>query len=317
MNSKNPEEALAAIREEVYALNVPEATKGLNNAVSQWLKTQIQTKIKIPTTENVKYQGFKYGSDLEGLDSILSNPDKVKALEAVGWGADDIATLGKFSEQLTILEREVLNAKGVKPSKAEIVDPAQVGRKAQILAASIYGIVKGRGIMAIMNLMGGALGISPTKAQSILLQDAMTHPELAAILLKGESKESIDLLNGYVINNYLSTGGEKKQEFEEEDIEYNIQEIEQFNIEPVSQLNTLPDPVNVSVPTANPASRLASANFVSPITENPAMAMNQGTGTIDPNRAALAFGPNDMLAQPRMAAQGGIMNARKPIQRVA
>jgi hypothetical protein len=317
MNSKNPEEALAAIREEVYALNVPEATKGLNNAVSQWLKTQIQTKIKIPTTENVKYQGFKYGSDLEGLDSILSNPDKVKALEAVGWGADDIATLGKFSEQLTILEREFLNAKGVKSSKAEIVDPAQVGRKMQILAASIYGIVKGRGIMAIMNLMGGALGISPTKAQSILLQDAMTHPELAAILLKGESKESIDLLNGYVINNYLSTGGEKKQEFEEEDIEYNIQEIEQFNIEPVSQLNTLPDPVNVSVPTANPASRLASANFVSPITENPAMAMNQGTGTIDPNRAALAFGPNDMLAQPRMAAQGGIMNARKPIQRVA
>jgi len=317
MNSKNPEEALAAIREEVNALNVPEATKGLNEAVSQWLKTQIQTKIKIPTTENVKYQGFKYGSDLEGLDSILSNPDKVKALEAVGWGADDIATLGKFSEQLTILEREFLNAKGVKSSKAEIVDPAQVGRKMQILAASIYGIVKGRGIMAIMNLMGGALGISPTKAQSILLQDAMTHPELAAILLKGESKESIDLLNGYVINNYLSTGGEKKQEFEEEDIEYNIQEIEQFNLEPVSQLNVLPDPVNVNVPTANPASRLASANFVSPIAENPAMAMNQGTGNIDPNRAAIAFGPNDMLAQPRMAAQGGIMNARKPIQRVA
>ena len=38
---------------------------------------------------------------------------------------------------------------------------------------------------------------------------------------------------------------------------------------------------------------------------------------IDPNRAAIAFGPTDMLAQPRMAAQGGIMNARKPIQRVA
>ena len=317
MNSKNPEETLAAIREEIYALNIPEASKGLNSAVSQWLKTQIQTKIKIPTTENVKYQGFKYGSDLEGLDGILSNPDKVKALEAVGWSADDIATLGKFSEQLTILEREFLNTKGVKSSKAEIVDPAQVGRKMQILAASVYGIVKGRGIMAIMNLMGGALGISPTKAQSILLQDAMTHPELATILLKGESKESIDLLNGYVVNNYVATGGEKKQEFEENDIEYNIQEIEQFNIEPVSQLNALPDPVNVNVPTANPASRLASANFVSPITENPAMAMNQGTGNINPNRAALAFGPNDMLAQPRMAAQGGIMNARKPIQRVA
>jgi hypothetical protein len=318
MNSKNPEEALAAIREEVNALNVPEATKGLNEAVSQWLKTQIQTKTRIPTTENVKYQAdgqkYKFAADLEGLDSILSNPDKVKALEAAGFGADDIATLGKFSDQLIIIEREFLDAKG--GSKAEITDPAQVGRKAQILAASIYGIVKGRGIMALMNLMGGALGISPMKAQSLLLQDAMTHPELAKILLKEETEQSLNLLKGYITNNYGNIPDAKK-EFEENDIEYNIQELEQFNIEPVSQLNTLPDPVNVNVPTANPASRLASANFVSPIAENPAMAMNQGTGNIDPNRAALAFGPNDMLAQPRMAAQGGIMNARKPIQRVA
>ena len=58
---------------------------------------------------------------------------------------------------------------------------------------------------------------------------------------------------------------------------------------------------SVDTPNINPASRLASAF-------NP---------RIDPNRAAIAFGPNDMLAQPRMAAQGGIMNARKPVQRVA
>ena len=63
---------------------------------------------------------------------------------------------------------------------------------------------------------------------------------------------------------------------------------------------------SMSMPNVNSASRLASAF-------NP---------RIDPNRAAIAFGPNDMLAQPRtnprvMAAQGGIMNARKPVQRVA
>ena len=50
---------------------------------------------------------------------------------------------------------------------------------------------------------------------------------------------------------------------------------------------------------------------------NPVGMQGMPTETIDPNRAALAFGPTDMLAQPRMAAQGGIMNARKPIQRVA
>ena len=71
---------------------------------------------------------------------------------------------------------------------------------------------------------------------------------------------------------------------------------------------------NVSF-TPNSESRLARAfNPAAGMTAPPAT--NTGP-TIDPNRAAIAFGPTDMLAQPRMAAQGGIMNARKPIQRVA
>ena len=40
-------------------------------------------------------------------------------------------------------------------------------------------------------------------------------------------------------------------------------------------------------------------------------------GGIDPNRAAIAFGPDDILAQPRYAAQGGIMSTNKAFQRVA
>jgi hypothetical protein len=71
---------------------------------------------------------------------------------------------------------------------------------------------------------------------------------------------------------------------------------------------------NVSF-TPNPESRLAGAF-------NPAVGMTAPPATntgpsIDPSRAAIAFGPNDLLAQPRMAARGGIMNARKPMQRVA
>ena len=62
----------------------------------------------------------------------------------------------------------------------------------------------------------------------------------------------------------------------------------------------------------NEASRLSNV-----VMANPVGMQGMPTETIDPNRAALAFGPTDMLAQPRMAAQGGIMNARKQIQRVA
>ena len=61
--------------------------------------------IKIPKKGNkISYKNGK-------LD-VPSNPDKVKALEAAGFGADDIATLGKFSEQLTIIEREFSDFSG-------------------------------------------------------------------------------------------------------------------------------------------------------------------------------------------------------------
>ena len=64
--------------------------------------------------------------------------------------------------------------------------------------------------------------------------------------------------------------------------------------------------------TVNPASdRFASAGVI----PNP-IGM-RGTGTVDRNKAATLF-PDDKIFTPdTFAAQGGIMNARKPIQRVA
>ena len=314
MDSPNPEEALALIRQKVVDINIPEVTKGLDEAISQWLSTQIHNpSLKIPTSANVKYEGMKFEVDLVGLDAILSNPNKVKALEAAGWGADEIATLIKFSDQLSILERSNIGARSGR-TKSNILDEEQYGRKAKILAASIYGIVKGRGIMALMNLVGGALGISPMKAQTMLLQDAMTHPELAKIMMMNETEQSLKLLNTYILNNYGNVPDTMAEFTEDEPREYRIQEINQFNvepdnIEPVSQMNILPDPVNVNVPTVNNASRLASTNFMAPL--------NANTGAINPNTmakgSALFSGPREIT----FAAQGGIMNARKQIQRVA
>ena len=69
----------------------------------------------------------------------------------------------------------------------------------------------------------------------------------------------------------------------------------------IPMANFQPSPVN-------PASRLSNVNMVQPIT-NP--------GPVNPNTMAkgsqLFSGPNEIT----FAAQGGIMNARKPIQRVA
>jgi hypothetical protein len=65
----------------------------------------------------------------------------------------------------------------------------------------------------------------------------------------------------------------------------------------------------IPMASVNPSSRLSGANIATPI--------------IDPNRAALAFGSDDILTRalqeqtPRFAAKGGIMNTKKAFQRVA
>jgi len=336
MNSADPEGAMAKIKAEIDAADIPRLNDGLRDAVSEWVKTQIQTKKIIQTTDNVPYpdstlQGplvvdnFKFEADLQGLIDLLKQPNKLKALQEAGWSPDDIATLTKYSDQLITLERAALDARG--STKAEIIDPGQTLRKTQILAASIYGIVKGRGITTLMSLLGSALGLSPFKAQQLLLTDAMAHPELAKILLQQESDRSIDLLKTYIFNNYITNpdaretfmdalplADDRKNPFEgfvtDED-----RDDRDFNIEPQAR-GVIPDPLNVTLPTVNQESRLASTDLIQPVNMIRTGTTDTGT-TIDPNRAAIAFGPDDLLAQPRMAARGGIMNTKKAFQRVA
>jgi hypothetical protein len=335
MNSADPEDAMAKIKAEIDAADIPRLNDGLRDAISEWVKTQIQTKKVIQTTDNVKYpdstlQGplvvdnFKFEADLQGLIDILNSPNKLKALQEAGWSPDDIAALTKYSDQLITLERAALDARG--STKAEIIDPGQTLRKAQILAASIYGIVKGRGITTLMSLLGSALGLSPFKAQQLLLTDAMAHPELAKILLQQESDRSVDLLKTYIFNNYVTNPDaretfkdalpltdDRKNPFEgfvtDED-----KDDRDFNIEPQAR-GAISDPLNVTLPTVNQESRLASANLIQPV--NMTRTGTTDTGAVNPNTLArgqqLFGGPGEIT----FAAKGGIMNTKKAFQRVA
>ena len=320
-NSADPVAEMSLLRQKINELGIDDASEGLNEAVSQWIKNQTYSEVPIVTTANTIYpikQGARYEPSFIKINKLLNNQNQVDTLYAAGWSADDITVLKDFNEQLSIFERsKQLTKSDATPSG--LMDPASLGKKAQILAASMYGIVKGRGIMAITNMLGGAMNFSPIKSAEIVLEEAMVHPELARILLMRESEESIQLLNTYLVNN-LPTVFEEKEQFKEQ--RFNIKETtDEIGDQSKAFIR---DPVNVNVPTANSASSVASTNLFPSLTNNVpmnpnnlVMNTNQGTGNINPNRAALAFGPNDMLAQPRMAAQGGIMNARKPIQRVA
>ena len=141
----------------------------------------------------------------------------------------------------------------------------------------------------------------PVTAKSLkaLTPDGFTSNNLKVLqtALIGLEREVIDNARGY-------------NKFEDQGIvnEYEIKPKEVGRMAPTPNVSFNPSPVNQ-------VSRLANANIANPVGMMPTATAN--TGPINPNTMAkgqqLFGGPGEIT----FAAQGGIMNARKPIQRVA
>ena len=141
----------------------------------------------------------------------------------------------------------------------------------------------------------------PVTAKSLkaLTPDGFTSNNLKVLqtALIGLEREAIDNARGY-------------NKFEDQGIvnEYEIKPKEVGRMAPTPNVSFDPSPVNQ-------VSRLANANIANPVGMMATPTAN--TGAINPNTMArgsqLFGGPGEIT----FAAQGGIMNARKPIQRVA
>ena len=141
----------------------------------------------------------------------------------------------------------------------------------------------------------------PVTAKSLkaLTPDGFTSNNLKVLqtALIGLEREAIDNARGY-------------NKFEDQGIvnEYEIKPKEMGQMAPTPNISFDPSPVNQ-------VSRLANANIANPVGMMPTATAD--TGAINPNTMArgsqLFGGPGEIT----FAAQGGIMNARKPIQRVA
>ena len=149
-----------------------------------------------------------------------------------------------------------------------------------------------------------------TQAETIrILSRALRDPEFAALLIKPLSDEVdaqiLEQLNRFIKddNAVLTTSIRVGTESSLESGERLTEDTE----EPQASLST---PVNSE-------SRLASANVAPPIgaVDMAAMPTNTGPANMDTmaKGSQLFSGPREIT----FAAQGGIMNARKPIQRVA
>jgi hypothetical protein len=141
----------------------------------------------------------------------------------------------------------------------------------------------------------------PVTAKSLkeLTPDGFTSNNLKVLqtALIGLEREAIDNAAGY-------------NKFEDQGIvnEYEVKPKEVGRMAPTPNISFDPSPVNQ-------VSRLANANIANPVGMMPTSTAD--TGSINPNTMArgsqLFGGPGEIT----FAAEGGIMNARKPIQRVA
>jgi hypothetical protein len=263
------------------------------------------------------------------------HPTLYKALFKIGQGDEALAR----NKLTAILGKETLDL-------LEDIAGIQAGRRVTSdVAASAGGLISGSILNNLMNLrLGNAVSLVKYRIAAKILSSnsgrawLTSQKQLPSVGMKTAgisvaSKEIFDLISEEFQNEpelkkmaiqALEDNNKEYKERAKEDKEYNervlknYQPMEERNVtslESITPVDTAPTSLenkgaNISAPTVNSASRLASAF-------NPVGMQGRPTDNINPNTMArgsqLFGGPREIT----FAAQGGIMNARKPMQRVA
>ncbi len=301
-SSKNVEDKLQAMDNIVTLLNRSDdsglALQGFQDSVTEYIFNTIK-----PTTKG----GKKVLSLKSTTDFINDNMDLLTKV----YGEESAQMWKEFGDTLVAIEPALLkgNVGALDVFSKQNIFISSLGRilgaKAGSLGAGPPLVLAGLGGRAANAMLSGK-----TQAETIrILSRALRDPEFAALLIKPLSDEVdaqiLEQLNRFikddnaVLTTSIRVGTESSKESGER--------LTEDNEEPQA---SLPTPVN-------PESRLANTNMANPIGAGDMAAMSTNPGPVNMDTMAkgsqLFSGPNEIT----FAAQGGIMNARKPIQRVA
>lgn len=196
LNSSNPAVNMQQLVKLAHQDGSGEAIKGLKAAVSDFIE------------QNVR--GSKeYGVDpevmLSKVDNFFNKNKEIKKALSYVYTPDEIAKLNNVRSNLMMLNRINKQVTAGSPT-APILQNIQGAR---IVLASLYGIVKGRGIFMISKWIYSALGMDPIPKARKLISDALLDPEVAEMLMtkvtlqteqKIAGKLAIHLVNNMLIN---------------------------------------------------------------------------------------------------------------------
>jgi hypothetical protein len=273
------------------------ALKGLQNETTDFMLNKIKTK---EITVGGKSQTVP---DVKQLNKFIR--DNEEALVAL-YGDDGFKTIQEFQSVLKDIDNAVMKG-GLDNLEVIARNNVFVSSVGRILGTKVAAATGGPALVfaGIGGRVANAL-ISKKSAKQIkaLLGEAFTDAKFASELLKPYVDNQQEVVSRAVNTFIVNAFGEQVREevMPEISVEFPNATIDDTGtIQPKEE-------VPVSMNTVNPASRLSNTNVVEPITD---------PGPMNPNTMArgqqLFGGPGEIT----FAAQGGIMNARKPIQRVA
>ena len=274
------------------------ALKGLQNETTDFMLNQIKTK---EITVGGKSQTVP---DIKKLNNFIrTNEEALVAL----YGDDGFKTIQEFQSVLKDIDNAVIKG-GMEDLEVIARNNVFVSSVGRILGTKVAAATGGPALVfaGIGGRVANAL-ISKKSAKQIkaLVGEAFTDADFAADLLRPYVADQQEVVSKSVNTFLVNAFGEQVRE----------EALPVFQQEPEEQSSSM----NITdVRPVNQVSRLANANIANPVGMMPTPTADTGpTGKVDSRTASMLF-PDDKIFTPdTFAAQGGIMNARKPIQRVA
>ena len=199
LDSANPERAMDSLLTLASKDPSGNAKKGLRVALDNLLESPVE-RGGVRGSQEILGKNFEvYGSKIRNL---FDYPPTRKAIAKL-YNPGEMQIVKSLHEKIKIMNR--INLQVTAGSPTAILQEAVRG--GQILAYSLFGVVKGRGIFMISRAIQKALGRDPIEKAYELLTDAMLDPELAAtLLIKGTPKNLPKIkskLATYMLNNFV------------------------------------------------------------------------------------------------------------------
>jgi hypothetical protein len=207
IDSPNPEKAMKQLVDMAAQDGSGNAKKGLRAALDRMIESPrgrggVRLDQELSNGKNFEISSAR-------LRNLLEYEPTKNAISQL-YSPEEMATLKNLHGKIRLMDR--INLQVPKGSPTAILEESV--RSGQVLAFSLFGIVKGRGVFMVSRKIQQMLGRDPVEKAWALLSDAMLDPELAKTLLMQANEKNLPKikarLSAHMLNNMTLTSEESK-----------------------------------------------------------------------------------------------------------